>query len=84
MLAGDPRLIDELMQEMIGGAAWPAGQGALLLSLGLRPRDFRASANAEDQGQTMAPCCFIIHRAETAGRVATDASRLACKPGASA
>lgn len=25
--AGDPRLIDELMQEMIGGAAWPAGQG---------------------------------------------------------
>lgn len=30
MLAGDPRLIDELMQEMAGGGAWPATQGRLV------------------------------------------------------
>ena len=34
--AGDPRLIDELMQEMIGGAAWPAGQGARPQSVGFQ------------------------------------------------
>ena len=50
VLAGDPRLIDELMQEMIGGAAWPAGQGARLSSAGFRSGIHLASANAEVWG----------------------------------
>lgn len=31
VLAGDPRLIDELMLEMMGGSAWPVDQGAHML-----------------------------------------------------
>lgn len=37
-LAGSPSLIDQLMREMVGGAAWPAGQGAAHTLPDIRPR----------------------------------------------